>query len=379
MYHTIENPDMKLIQELHNAKEISDAANEEKTLFLYNMTQDIRTITSKIDDDADVILDSKDYNEIYDNARDIKANTTKFNNMTNEILDVSAIDETNLKIYNSKYNIKNIIKQLVNVYGEICNNKELKFITNIDHDIPEILYGDSINLKDVLNTILENSTKYTNTGFVEFDVNTVVKNDICRLIITIEDSGKGIKSEDINSIKINDNSLSKANQLIVAMNGTMLISSDYGVGTKVKIILDQKIEVSEEKEVTKYESSLDKIDLLVIDDSEAGLKIIEKLLKNTNITVDTSTNGKDSIDKIRVNKYDIILLDEELTSISGKDLLVKIKEIRNFNTPVLLLTKDNNNEYNEEYIKEGFIGYILKPLKKDILLSKIKEYSKNNK
>lgn len=379
IYFTIENPDMRLLQEAHKAKEISDSANEEKTLFVYNMAQEIRSITGKIDDDADIILDSKDYDEIHDTARDIKANTSKFTSMMNDILDVSTIDSANLKTYNSKYNVKNIIKQMVNVYGDICKNKELKFRTNIDHDIPEELYGDSINLKEVLNTVLSNSTKYTEKGYVELSVNTIIKNDICRLIFTIEDSGKGIKSEDINKIKIDNKSLSKANKLITMMNGTMLISSDYGIGTKVKIILDQKIGEVAETEVSKYESNFDNISILSVDDSEAGLKIIEKLLKGTKINLDIASNGKECIDKIKIGKYDLILLDEELSQISGLELMQKIKEIRNFNIPVILLTKDNSYEYNEEYLKIGFSDYILKPLKKEELLEKINKYTKEDK
>lgn len=379
MYFTIENPDMKLLEEIHKAKEISDSANEEKTLFVYNMAQEIRSITGKIDDDADLILDSKEYDEIYDSARDIKAKTSEFTSMTNEILDVSTIDSASIKTYNSKYNVKNLIKQMVNVYGDICKNKELKFRTNIDHDIPEELYGDSINLKEVLNTVLSNSTKYTEKGYVELSVNTIIKNDICRLIFTIEDSGKGIKSEDINKIKIDNKSLSKANKLITMMNGTMLISSDYGIGTKVKIILDQKIGEVAETEVSKYESNFDNISILSVDDSEAGLKIIEKLLKGTKINLDIASNGKECIDKIKIGKYDLILLDEELSQISGLELMKKIKEIRNFNIPVILLTKDNSYEYNEEYLKNGFSDYILKPLKKEELLDKINKYTKEDK
>ena len=379
MYHAIENPDMKILEELHKSKEISDSANEEKTLFLYNMTQEIRNTTNKINNDANQILDSNSIEDNKNSARDIIATTSTFTNITNELLDVGTIDASNLKIYNSKYNIKNIIKQLVNVYTEICNNKDLKFITNIDHNIPESLYGDSINLKEVLNTILENSTKYTEKGFIEFDVNTIIKNDICRLIISIEDSGIGIKSEEINKIKLDNKSLSKANKLLTVMNGTMLISSDYGVGTKVKVILDQKIDKDNNEEISKYEDTLNNLKILVIDDSEAGLKIIDKLLKDINIFVDKSNNGKDCLDKIKINKYNLILLDEELTSISGKELLLKIKEIRNFNTPVILLTKDNNYEYNEEYIKEGFVDYIIKPIKKDVLLEKINKYTKDIK
>lgn len=379
MSFTIENPDMRLLEEAHKAKEISDSANEEKTLFVYNLTQEIRGITGKINDDADAILESKKYDEIYNNARDIKAKTSEFTSMTNEILDIENIDSANLKTYNNKYNVKNIIRQMVNIYGDICKNKELKFRTNIDHDIPDNLYGDGINLKEVLNTILSNSTKYTSNGFVEFNVNTIIKNDICRLIFTVEDSGPGIKSEDINKIKIDNKSLSKANKLITMMNGTMLISSDYGIGTKVKVILDQKIGEEEVTEVSKYESVFDNIAILSVDDSESGLKIIEKLLKGTKVKLDLANTGKECLDKIKTEKYDLILLDEDLSQISGLELMTKIKEVRNFKTPVILLTKDNSYEYNEEYTKVGFTDYILKPLKKEILLEKINKYTKKDK
>ena len=378
MYHTIENPDAKMIEEVHKSKEISDNANEEKTLFLFNMTQEIREVTNKINEDADIILDSKDYDEIYDSARDIKARSSVFASATNDILDMSTVDSTTIKIYNNKYSVKNIIKQMVNVYNDICKNKELSFRTNIDHDIPEELYGDGINLKDVLNVVLSNATKYTESGYVELSVNTIIKNDICRLIFTIEDSGSGIKSEDINKIKIDDKSLAKANKMVTLMNGTMLISSDYGVGTKVKIILDQKIVEEDNSEISKYESNFENIAILCVDDSESGIKIIEKLLKGTDIKLDIATTGKDCLDKLRINKYDLLLIDEDLSQISGLEMMKKISEIRNFNTNTLLLTKDNSYEYNEEYLKLGFIDYILKPLKKEDFLEKIGKYTKKD-
>ena len=374
MYHTIENPDMKLLEELHKSKEISDNANEEKTLFIYNLTQDIRNISGAIDDDADYISDSKNWDETYECARNIKFNSAKFTTMTNEILDISQVDSSSIKTFNSKYNIKNVLKQVINVYNDLCNNKELEFRTNIDHTVPELLYGDGIGLKDVLTTILNNSVKYTNKGFVELSVNTIIKGDICRLIITVEDSGVGIKSEDINNIKIDNKSLSKANKLVTLMKGAMLISSDLGVGTKVKIILDQKIEHVENIDTAKYEEILDNIKILAVDDSEAGLKIIEKLLKGSKAELTKASNGKECIDKIKTGKYDLILLDEELSQITANELIVKIKEIRNFETPVILLTKDNSYDYNEEYVKNGFSGYILKPLKKEQLLEEINKY-----
>ena len=152
MYFTIENPDMKMLEEAHKAKEISDNANEEKTLFLYNMTQEIREVANKINADVDTILDSKDYEEISYSARDIKGLISMFSSAANDILDMSSVDSTTIKVYNNKYNIKNLLKQLINVYGDICKNKELKFTTNIDHDIPDILYGYSIKRNSKYNT-----------------------------------------------------------------------------------------------------------------------------------------------------------------------------------------------------------------------------------
>ena len=375
MYFTIENPDMKLLKEMHDAKEISDNANEEKTLFLYNMTQEIRATTKNIDNEADIIIDSDSIDTDKDSARNIKGETAKFRTMTNDILDVSAIDASSIKIYNSVYNVKVLLKSLIGNYTEISKNKNIEFRTNIEHNIPEYLYGDSISLKRAINLLLTYSVKNTNKGYVELNLNTIIKNDIVRLIITIEDSSMGIKSDELEKIKVDNKNINEAYKLITLMNGTMVLTSNYGIGNKIKIILDQKIDKNETKEEKQYKEIYNNKKILVIDDNESSIKIIEKLLKGSNIVIDSSLNGKDAINKIRTkNRYDLILLDEELTSISGSELLGKLKSIRNFNIPVILLSKDNKYEYNEEYLKVGFTDILIKPLKKDNLLDIIDKY-----
>ena len=377
MYFTIENPDVKLLKEMHDAKVISDNANEEKTMFLYNMTQEIRETTKNINVEADNILESKDLELDKDSARNIKGETSKFTTMTNDILDVSTIDSSNIKIYNTKYNIKTILKEVVSNYKTISMNKGIEFRSNIEHNIPDMLYGDSISLKKVLTLLLKESIKNTNKGYIEFNVNTIIKKDIIRLIITIEDSGIGIKANELESVKINNKNISESYKTITLMNGTMILSSNYGMGTKISIILDQKIEEKVTKELTMYKNTYDNKSILVVDDNESTHKLIEKLLKDRNINIDYSLNGKDTINKIKSkNKYDLILIDEELSQITGAELLIKLKEIRNFNTPVILLTKDNNYEYSEEYLKQGFTSVIIKPLKKDNLLQVIDKFSK---
>ena len=375
MYFTIENPDMKLLKEMHDAKEISDNANEEKTLFLYNMTQEIRETTKNIDNEADVIIDSDSIDTDKDSARNIKGETAKFRTMTNDILDVSAIDASSIKIYNSVYNVKVLLKSLISNYTEISKNKNIEFRTNIEHNIPEYLYGDSISLKRAINLLLTYSVKNTNKGYVELNLNTIIKNNIVRLIITIEDSSMGIKSDELEKIKVDNKNINEAYKLITLMNGTMVLTSNYGIGNKIKIILDQKIDKNETKEEKQYKAIYNNKKILVIDDNESSIKIIEKLLKGSNIVIDSSLNGRDAVNKIRTkNRYDLILLDEELTSISGSELLSKLKSIRNFNIPVILLSKDNKYEYNEEYLKVGFTDILIKPLKKDNLLAIIDKY-----
>ena len=377
MYFTIENPDIKLLKEMHDAKVISDNANEEKTLFLYNMTQEIRETTKNINVEADNILESKDLELDKDSARNIKGETSKFTTMTNDILDVSSIDSSNIKIYNTKYNIKNIIKYLVITYQDIYLNKGIEFRSNIEHNIPYMLYGDGIELKKVLTLLLNESIKNTDKGYIELNINTIIKNEIMRLIITIEDSGMGIKANDLEKVKINNKNISESYKAITLMNGTMILSSNYGIGTKIKIILDQKMDIHVNKEETEYNTIYDNKSILVVDDNESTHKLIEKLLKDSNINIDYSLNGKDTLNKIKSkNKYALILIDEELSQITGAELLIKLKEIRNFNTPVILLTKDNNYEYSEEYLKQGFTSVIIKPLKKDNLLQVIDKFSK---
>ena len=372
MYFTIENPDMKLLKEVHEAKEISDNANEEKTLFLYNMTQEIRATTKNIDNEADNIIDSDDIEFDRESARNIKGETSKFRMMTNDILDVSAIDSANIKIYNSSYNLKLLLRTIIGSYTEVCKNKNLEFRTNIEHNIPESLYGDNINLKKVINQLLTYCVKATSKGYVELDINTIIKGDIVRLIITIEDSSMGIKSSDLEKIKMDNKNISESYKLITLMNGAMVITSNYGTGNKIKIILDQKIDKSENKEEKKYQEIYNNKKILIIDNSEPSIKIIEKLLKNSNIEIDYSLNGKDAYKKIATrNRYDLILLDEELNTITGTEMLENLKKIRNFNIPVILLSKDNKYEYNEEYLKMGFSDILIKPIKKEELLEKI--------
>ena len=392
MYFTIENPDVKMIEEYHKAKEISDNANEDKTMFLYNMTNDIRLITKDINYNTDAAINEMsnkklDKDLVNDYLRAIKENTARFTTMTNEILDVDSIDSASIKVYDDKYNIKLLLKKIVTLYSDECSKKGLTFRSDIASDLPEYLYGDNLGLKNVLTSILDNSIKYTKEGYIELNVNTIIKNNIARLIITIEDSGVGISPDEMDSIFYKrkeeiDGSNMKSNlftarKLITLMGGTIIPSSNYGNGTTMKIVLDQKIVEEANEKYNKYESFYDEKKILLVDDNISTEKIISKLIRDTNIKLDYVSLGKEALDKIRgKEKYDLILLDEVMDPLDGVTVMKKFKDIRNFKTNVILLTRNNEYEYNEEYLKYGFSGYLLKPISKDKLFGIIDKYLK---
>ena len=333
MYFTIENPDVKMIEEYHKAKEISDNANEDKTMFLYNMTNDIRLITKDINYNTDAAINEMsnkkvDKDLVNDYLRAIKENTARFTTMTNEILDVDSIDSASIKVYDDKYNIKLLLKKIVTLYSDECSKKGLTFRSDIASDLPEYLYGDNLGLKNVLTSILDNSIKYTKEGYIELNVNTIIKNNIARLIITIEDSGVGISPDEMDSIFYKrkeeiDGSNMKSNlftarKLITLMGGTIIPSSNYGNGTTMKIVLDQKIVEEANEKYNKYESFYDEKKILLVDDNISTEKIISKLIRDTNIKLDYVSLGKEALDKIRgKEKYDLILLDEVMDPLDG--------------------------------------------------------------
>lgn len=375
MYFTIENPDVKMLTEVYRAKEISDNANEEKTMFLFNVTKEIKTVTNNINSHTDTILEetsNKNINVVVvnDNAMEIKSDIAQFNTMTNELLDISSIDAANIKVYNTKYNIKLILKQIITTYKDKCNN--IEFRSNIASDLPEYMYGDSINLKKILISLLDNAIKYANNGYVELNVSCVKKQDICRLIISIEDSGIGIKSEELDKVfnknkeELNrdnlKNNLYTIKKILTIMGGAIITNSTYGKGTTMKVILDQKIVPDEfSPELKLYNNKK----ILLIDSNENTYKIFKKILHSDNINIDYVGVGKLGLDKIREKeKYDLVFIEDDLKPLDGYEIIKKLNNIKTFNSPVVLLTKDSNIEYNDDYKKYGFKNYLLKPIKK---------------
>lgn len=377
MYFTIENPDKKLLEEIHTSKKIADAANEDKSMLIYNMMNEVKSIASDINKSSEVILNSNNLEENRFFAREIISSNNKLYSMSNNIYNIDVIDDINVKTVKNKYNIKLLLKEVISKNKELFEDKDISFRFNIDSNLPNTLYGDSINLKNVLNTIIGNSYKYTDKGYVELSVNAIFKKDIVRLIIKIEDSGIGIKAEDLdkclNKNTKDQNSLYGARKTINIMGGNLLISSEYNKGTIVTIILDQKIYTDSNKD--NYDNYVNNKKILIIDDNNSSIKLISKILDKHNILYDSSNLGKEALDRIRKgDKYDLILLDEDMPYMNGISVMNKFSKIKGFDTKVILLTKNSNIIYDDIYKDSGFSDYIIKPIDKDDLMNKINKY-----
>ncbi len=396
MYHTIENPDVKMIEQLNLAKEQADKANRAKTDFLSSMSHEIRTPLNAIVGFSDEISNATSLEEAKENAKDIVNASQTLLEIVNGILDISKIEAGKLEIINSPYNARNTFESLVKLISPKMKEKGLNFTYNIAPDLPETLYGDHANIKKIITNLLSNACKYTSKGNVHYEVSCFNVNGICKLIISVEDTGRGIKKEDVDKLftkfqRLDEDrnttvegtglGLAITKQLTEMMGGKIIVHTVYGEGSKFTVTLSQRIEyvkVEEPKEENKLLDLTDK-KILLVDDNELNLKVATKLLERHNATNITSfTSGLECLDSIRNNdKYDVILLDDMMPKMSGTETLKELKKIPNFSTAVVALTANAISGMKEKYLSEGFTSYLAKPIDKNELVKVLNEVLDN--
>ena len=400
MYHTIENPDVKMLEEVSIAKEQAEKANVAKSEFLSNMSHEIRTPLNAIVGFSESLKEDNIPEESKEKVNDIITASGNLLEIVNGILDISKIEANKLEIINKEYEPKEVFKELVSLTKARIGDKGLDFQVNIDETIPSVLYGDATRVKQIILNILTNAVKYTKEGYVSFTISSIIKDNVCRLIISVEDSGIGIKQESISKLFSKFERLDVEKQLTIEgtglglaitkklldlMNGTIIVQSIYGKGSKFTISLDQRIISFEEPlenkqpEVESQIIDANGAKLLIVDDNEMNIKVAMTLLKKYHFDIDYCFSGLACIAKIKDNqKYDIIFLDDMMPQLTGRDTLKKLKENQTFNTPVIALTANAITGMKEEYLSSGFNDYLSKPIEKKELERIIKKFIMND-
>ena len=303
MYFTIENPDIKMIEQLEIAKDTADKANNAKSEFLSNMSHEIRTPLNAIVGFSESLKDDNIPPDAMDKVNDIIMASNNLLEIVNGILDISKIEANKLEIIEKEYETEEVFKELISLTKARIGDKALDFRVSIDPSMPAVLYGDNTRIKQVILNILTNAVKYTKDGWVEFKVSTVIKDNVCRLIISVEDTGIGIKEESLpklfskfdrldveKELTIEGTGLGLAitKKLVELMNGKIVVQSVYGQGSKFTISLDQRVVSMEKpaiKEVKASETTI--IDasgarVLIVDDNLLNIKVASTLLKKYN-------------------------------------------------------------------------------------------------
>ena len=395
MYHTIENPDLRMLNELELAKENAERANRAKTEFLSSMSHEIRTPLNAIVGFSNSIMEDETIEEAKVEAKDIIMASNNLLEIVNGILDISKIEAGKMEMVEIEYNLIDTLNDIKKLIIPRIGEKPIELITNFSSDIPAILYGDMGKVREIVSNLMTNAVKYTEKGTINLSVNCINDKDKTKLVFSVEDTGRGIEPDKIDKLftkfeRLEEDKnttlegtglgLAITKSLVEMMNGKIVVQSKYGSGSKFTVYLEQRIvKMIDDRVEVNVDKNTDIVDyknkrILVVDDNKLNIKVATRLLKNYNIVPDTVLSGIECIEKLKTNTYDLILMDDMMPNMSGTETLQELKKDKYFNTKVVVLTANAIQGMKEKYLSSGFTDYLAKPIDREELERILKMY-----
>ena len=394
-------------KELKVEKEAALKSSKTKSEFLSNMSHEIRTpINAVLGMNEMILRESKDEN-ILEYAENVKNAGNSLLGIVNDILDFSKIEAGKMEIIPVEYELSSLLNDLVNMIKPRADKKNLQLIVNADKNLPTILFGDEIRIKQVVTNILTNAVKYTEKGSVTLKVEILNKSAENILIrFGVKDTGIGIKQEDIaklfsaferieekrnRTIEGTGLGMNITERLLMMMHSDLKVESVYGEGSNFYFDIEQKIINAEPmgdfeesfrnslKQHAQYHEKFTapNAKILVVDDTVMNLTVVKGLLKQTKIQIDTAESGFEALELVKKNLYDIIFLDHRMPKMDGVETLQEMQKLAdnlNSETPVISLTANAVSGAREQYIAAGFQDYLTKPINSAKLEELIMKY-----
>ena len=430
MYFTIENPDVKMLLKVENARDIAEKANRAKSDFLSSMSHEIRTPLNAIVGLSENNLEYMDQcpKEVKDNSKDIINASQTLLEIVGNILDINKIEANKMELITAPYHFVEEIETMCNILKTRIEDKPIIFNLNFEDNIPYEMIGDKFKVKEIINNLVTNAIKYTDEGTINLNVrckNNLEKN-ISNIIVSCKDTGKGISKENIEKLfskferlDVETNStiegtglgLAITQELVSMMNGKIDVVSEEGKGSIFTVIIPQTIsklykpedlenmkekvnrnlekDISSDTEIINEEPKEEEkpilnnndepIKVLIVDDNKLNIKVARRAIESLNAEIDECYDGSECIEKIRSgNEYNIILMDIMMPGTDGEKTIQALKQDPNFNIPTIAVTADAVAGAKERYLGEGFSDYIPKPFRKEEITEKINDLLSGN-
>ena len=354
--------------------------------------------------------------EIHQAALDIRKAGNHLLSIINNILDISKIESGKMELYKTDYHLWQLIRDIEEGSFEALQDKGIKFVLDIDKELPEHLYGDEDRLRQIIINLIDNAVKYTNKGKITMSVKgTRESYSRVKLVVAIKDTGIGIRQEDLGRLfhsfeRVNLNEtqsiqgaglgLTLVRYLLELMNGKIKAESEYGKGSTFTFELTQQLsQEGFEGTIKEYETMLEKQNelmssnyednrpftcpeakILVVDDTPVNLVVAKGMLKDSKAQVETVESGEECLNLLKTNHYDLVFLDHLMPGIDGIETLNRAHDIDGPSrlAAYIALTANSGTGLREEYISYGFNDYLPKPIKSDAIKKILAKYLPEN-